>query len=136
MSEAPKNQLDEDVKIDETTAATVTGGLALSTIDQTPSYSLSRTTRTRATSPAHRAVRHAPLFALAAGAGLILVWGATHTSQSTLRRGTAEAGQVTLSSQQLLSQQWVQDGPVRSRAAGAPLPASVTVVATPPGTHR
>jgi hypothetical protein len=136
MSGPPKNQFDEGVECDETTAENVTGGLALSMIGQTPNHSLSPIPGARATSHVHRAVRHAPLFALAAGAGLILLWGPTHTSQSTLRSGTAEVGQVTtLSSQQLLSKLWRQDGSVRSPAAGAPLSASVTVVATPPGTH-
>ena len=106
---------------------------SLTMIEQPANYSLSPSTGTQATSPAHQAVRAAPLFALAAGAGLILLWGATHTSQSTLRSGTAEAGQVmTLSSQQLLSHLRVQGGSM-SPAAGAPLPASVTVMATPPG---
>jgi hypothetical protein len=132
MSEAPKNRPDESVEVDEATAQPVAGGCPLSLIDQTRAHS-----PTRSTSRVYRAVRYAPLFALTAGAGLILLWGATHMSQSTLRSGTAEVGQVTtLSSQQLLSQLRVKDGSLRSSAVGAPLPASLTLVATPMSPHR
>jgi hypothetical protein len=103
-------------------------------IEAMPKYNPSPITAARPTSPVRRAVRQAPLFALAAGVGFILLWGPTHASQSTPGRAPTEAGQVTtLSSQELLSHLRAEEGSGRSPVTGAPSPASVTVVATPPG---
>lgn len=105
-------------------------------IEAAPKYNPSLTARSRPTSLVRRAARHAALFVLAAGAGFILLWGPTHTSQWTPGRATSEAEQVrTLSSQELLSQLRAEHGPV-SPATGEVVPASLTAVATPPSTHR
>ncbi|MGO9659134.1 MAG: hypothetical protein ACLQVK_13915 [Acidimicrobiales bacterium] len=106
-------------------------------IEATSKYDLSLTARSQPTSLVRQAARHAALFALAAGIGFILLWSATHTSQSTSRQATSGAEQVTtLSSQELLSQLRPHGGSGRPLARAALVPAPVTVVATPLGPQR
>ena len=102
-----------------------------------PDDNPSSTTVARVPSPLGAVVRRAALFALAASASAIIVWGATHASQPALGPGTTEAWQATTpSSQEVLSELRVQDGSGRSLPAAVPAPAAVTVVATPPSTQR